>query len=71
MPAAEIGQQFFPMNLDKLGKLKCQWGVSMQAILTHGKRLGKIGDSYNRFLWMQLGKCGYRLNEPLCKQDVQ
>lgn len=64
MPAAEISHQFYPMNLDALGKLKCQWGVSMQAILTHGKRLGKIGDSYNRFLWMQLGKCGYRLNEP-------
>src|ERR1039458_2570239 len=64
MPAAEIGQQFYPMNLDKLGKLKCQWGVSMQAILLHGKRLGKMSDSYNRFLWMQLGKCGYRINEP-------
>lgn len=64
MPAAEISHQFFPLDLDKLGKLKCQWGVSMQALLQHGKRLGKIGDSYNKFLWMQLGKYGYRINEP-------
>lgn len=64
MPAAEICHQFFPLNLDKLGKMKCQWGVSMQALLQHGKRLGKINDSYNKFLWMQLGKYGYRKNEP-------
>ena len=64
MPAAEIGQQFNGLNLDKLGQLKKEWGVSMQAILYRAKKLGKIGESYNRFLWMQIGKCGYRVNEP-------
>ena len=64
MPAAEIEQQFDGLNLDKLGQLKKQWGVSMQALLYRAKKLGKIGESYNRFLWMQIGKCGYRVNEP-------
>lgn len=64
MPSQEIGSQFYPLNIDRLGQLKTQWGVSMQALLQHGKRLGKIGESYNRFLWMQIGKSGYRINEP-------
>jgi len=64
MPAAEIEQQFDGLNLDKLGQLKKEWGISMQAILYRAKKLGKIGESYNRFLWMQIGKCGYRVNEP-------
>jgi Zn-dependent peptidase ImmA (M78 family)/transcriptional regulator with XRE-family HTH domain len=64
MPSQEIGSQFYPINIDRLGQLKSYWGVSMQALLQHGKRLGKIGESYNRFLWMQIGKCGYRINEP-------
>jgi Zn-dependent peptidase ImmA (M78 family)/transcriptional regulator with XRE-family HTH domain len=68
MPAAEIGKQFDRLNLDKLGRLKKEWGVSMQAILYRAKKLGKIGESYNRFLWMQIGKCGYRVNEPF--EDV-
>jgi Zn-dependent peptidase ImmA (M78 family) len=68
MPAVEIGKQFARLNLDKLGELKKEWGVSMQAILYRAKKLGKIGESYNRFLWMQIGKCGYRVNEPF--EDV-
>ena len=64
MPSAEIEKEFDGLNLDRLGELKKQWGVSMQAILYRSKKLGKIGDSYYRFLWMQIGKCGYRVNEP-------
>jgi Zn-dependent peptidase ImmA (M78 family) len=64
MPAEEIGLQFDGLNLDKLCKLKQQWGVSLQSILYRAKKLGKIKDSYYRFLWMQIGKCGYRVNEP-------
>ena len=64
MPAAEIEQQFDRLNLDKLGQLKKEWGLSMQAILYRAKKLGKISESYYRFLLMQIGKCGYRINEP-------
>jgi Zn-dependent peptidase ImmA (M78 family) len=64
MPAAEIGQQLDRLNLDKLGRLKKEWGVSMQAILHRARKLEKISESYYRFLWMQIGKCGYRVHEP-------
>jgi Zn-dependent peptidase ImmA (M78 family)/transcriptional regulator with XRE-family HTH domain len=64
MPSDEIKEQFVGFNLDKLGQLKKQWGVSMQAILYRAKKMEKITESYNRFLWMQIGKCGYRVNEP-------
>lgn len=64
MPAAEIEPQLVGLNLDKLGQLKKEWGVSMQAILVRAKKLGKISESHYRFLWMQIGKCGYRINEP-------
>lgn len=64
MPAAEISNQLKGLNLDKLGQLKKEWRVSMQAILYYAKKLGKISDSYNRYLWMQIAKSGSRLNEP-------
>lgn len=64
MPTAEIESQLDGLNLDRLGQLKRQWGVSMQAILYRAKKLGRISESNSRFLWMQIGKCGYRINEP-------
>lgn len=68
MPSLEIERQLNNLNLDRLGQLKKQWGVSMQAILYRAKKLEKVGDSYYRFLWAQIGKCGYRTNEPF--EDV-
>lgn len=64
MPSAEVEGQFGGLNLDKLGRLKKHWGVSMQAILYRAKKMEKVTESYNRFLWMQIGKYGYRINEP-------
>lgn len=64
MPSAEIGSEFSSLNLDRLGELKKKWGLSMQAILYWARKLNKISESYSRFLWMQVGKCGYRVDEP-------
>jgi Zn-dependent peptidase ImmA (M78 family) len=64
MPRKQIGQQFESLNLDRLGRLKSEWGVSMQALLYRATKLEKIRESYSRFLWMQIGKYGYRVNEP-------
>jgi Zn-dependent peptidase ImmA (M78 family)/transcriptional regulator with XRE-family HTH domain len=68
MPAEEIGKQLSNVNLDRLGRLKSEWGVSMQAILQRAKKLEKISESYSRHLWIQIAKCGYRINEPF--EDV-
>ena len=64
MPREQIGPQFEALNLDGLGRLKTEWGISMQALLYRATKLGKIKESYSRFLWMQIGKYGYRVNEP-------
>lgn len=68
MPSVEIETQLSNLNLDKLGQLKKQWGVSMQAILYRARKLEWVTDSYYRFLWTQIGKYGYRTNEPF--EDV-
>jgi len=64
MPSAEVEKKLADLTLDKLGTLKREWGVSMQAILYRAKKLGRIGESHYRYLWIQIGKCGYRVNEP-------
>lgn len=63
-PAKECKHSFFPLNLSKLLSLKTYWGISMQALLMHGQRLGCISDRYARSLWMQISKAGYKKNEP-------
>lgn len=68
MPAVEIGKKLSNVSLDTLGQLKSEWGVSMQAILQRAKKLEKISESFHRFLWIQIAKCGYRINEPF--EDV-
>jgi Zn-dependent peptidase ImmA (M78 family) len=68
MPSTEIQKQLERLTLDKLCRLKKEWGVSMQSILYRANKLGQISESYYRFLWMQIGKCGYRMNEPF--EDV-
>lgn len=64
MPYNEIRRQFIGLDLDKLGQLKKEWGVSMQAILYRARKMDQITESYSRFLWMQIGRYGYRVNEP-------
>lgn len=64
MPSAEIGKQLDGLNLDKLCQLKKEWGVSMQAILHRAQKMSKISENNSRYLWVQIGKSGYRVNEP-------
>lgn len=68
MPSSEIGRHFDNLSLDKLGELKKEWGISMQAILYYAQTMGRISESSSRYLWMQIGKSGYRVNEPF--EDV-
>lgn len=64
MPESEIRSSFYPISLDRLARLKLYWRVSMAALLKRGTSLGAIGERYSRFLWMQMGKYGYRQTEP-------
>jgi Zn-dependent peptidase ImmA (M78 family)/transcriptional regulator with XRE-family HTH domain len=64
MPEADIISSFYPIGLDQLARLKLHWRVSMQALLKRGCDLGAITERYGRYLWMQMGKFGYRNREP-------
>jgi Zn-dependent peptidase ImmA (M78 family) len=68
MPAAEIHDQLpaamgggaWPM----LGKLKEQWGVSMQALLFRARRLGRLSDVSYRNAMTTISARGWRRDEP-------
>lgn len=65
MPAASITADLgYPLNLEKLATMKVKWRVSMQALLVRARSLNLVQDRYYRYLWMQMGKCGYRRSEP-------
>ena len=64
MPENEIKGSFYPVSLDVLARKKLYWKTSMQCLLKRGGDLGEISERYGRFLWMQMGKFGYRSTEP-------
>lgn len=64
MPAQEIKSSLYPLNIEKLARLKLKWKVSMAAILQHSLRIGAIKERYFRYLRTQLSKHGYNKNEP-------
>jgi hypothetical protein len=44
--------------------LKPAWRVSMAALITRATRLDLIAPRQARYLWMQMGRAGYREREP-------
>ena len=63
MPAEDIRHQLFGLTLDKAAQLKLNWKVSMASIIMKGQTL-EIDNNYS-YLWIQMSKLGYRLNEPI------
>lgn len=64
MPSETIRPQLSHLRIDKLAQLKLHWKVSMQAILLKANQLGVLNPRQYNYLWFQMGKLGYRLNEP-------
>lgn len=64
IPAKEIGPDLERVTLPDLVRLKVHWKVSMAAILYQAKNLGKITPRQYSALWEQMGKLGYRTQEP-------
>jgi Zn-dependent peptidase ImmA (M78 family)/transcriptional regulator with XRE-family HTH domain len=65
MPAEDIRSQLTNLNLQKLAALKAHWKVSMQAMVMHALRLGKITDRQRTYLFSQMSRMGYRTKEPV------
>ncbi len=65
MPEQDIRPYFANLNIEKLTTLKPYWKVSMAALVKRAKDLGEITPRYAKTLWIELGKAGYRLREPV------
>jgi Zn-dependent peptidase ImmA (M78 family)/DNA-binding XRE family transcriptional regulator len=65
MPEHDISPYLMNVSLEKLATLKPYWKVSMAAILQRAKDLGEITPRHAKTLWIQLGKAGYRVREPV------
>ncbi len=64
MPSEIIRPQLSGLTIDKLAQLKLHWKVSMQSILMKANTLKAISERQYRYLWTQMGRLGYKLNEP-------
>lgn len=65
MPADDIRDDFADgVSLPRLAALKPHWRVSMKNLLYRAKTLGGISERNARYLWMRMGKLGYRRREP-------
>lgn len=53
------------LNLSGYLKLKATWGVSIQAIISRGHKLGLLSDSRRKSLMVQLSYKGWRKEEPV------
>jgi Zn-dependent peptidase ImmA (M78 family)/DNA-binding XRE family transcriptional regulator len=52
------------VDLGMLAAEKQVWKVSMQVVLMKAKETGMVSERQARWLWMQIGKYGYRTREP-------
>ena len=64
MPKADISRFLNNITLSHLANLKPYWKVSMAALLHRSYDLKKITKRQYQYLWMQMGKAGYRTKEP-------
>lgn len=64
MPREDVSHTLKDLTLQKLAALKPHWKVSMGALLKKAADLGIISERQSRYLWMQMGKLGYRTKEP-------
>lgn len=65
MPAHDIEPELDTLTLPDLARLKAYWKVSMAALITRARDLGKISSRQYKSLFEKLAKGGYRINEPV------
>ncbi|MBF6604204.1 MAG: ImmA/IrrE family metallo-endopeptidase [Chloroflexi bacterium] len=65
MPERQIRPMLRALTLPRLATLKLMWRVSMAAIVTQAARIGAITKNQERYLWIQIGRAGYRQREPV------
>ena len=64
MPEQDVALELYPMSLERAAALKTRWRVSMAALIRRARDLGKLTTWQYKNLFVQLGRLGYRTNEP-------
>lgn len=65
MPSRDILPYLDRVNLQRLTQLKPYWRVSIAALIRRAKDLGQINERQYRSLYEQMGRQGYRIEEPV------
>lgn len=66
MPKQDIRGHFArKLTLEAFAQMKSYWKVSIQALIRRARSLDRITERYERTLYMQMSKYGYRKNEPV------
>ena len=68
MPADSIRSELRNLSIGKLHGLKRYWGVSMQALIERGYRLGTLSARQRTSFYKTLSARGWRTNEPLSNE---
>lgn len=71
LPSQAILPELSDLTMEKLGRLKQRWKVSMAAIIYAAHRLGCMSDHKYRMFYARLNTLGYRRNEPIAIQVEQ
>jgi len=64
MPSQMIRTELSEVSLESLASLKPRWKVAISALLKKALSLNRITERKYRYLWMQMGRLGWRLREP-------
>lgn len=65
MPEEDIRPYLADISLEKLATLKPYWKVSMAALLRRAKDINTVTPRHAKTLWIEMGKAGYRMREPV------
>ncbi len=68
MPADSIRPELRNLSIGRLHELKRYWGVSMQALIERGYRLGTLSASQRTSFYKTFSARGWRANEPLSNE---
>ncbi|MCF8710362.1 XRE family transcriptional regulator [Rhizorhapis sp. SPR117] len=71
MPTSDILKDLYNLSLDRFMALKVHWKTSMQALIRKAYNAGKLNDARYRYFMVQMGKRGWRTNEPVELTNVR
>ena len=64
-PSYQLEPQLRRLSIGRLGPLKIEWKISMQALVRRARDMGAIDAQQYKSLMVQLSKSGYRTREPV------